>query len=141
MTKTIGYLEEKNMYLEKFMGINREWLDRLSKGDFTNLEDFRENRESILNIVKHLDSVIEAHSRKMDGVDVPDPVKHKLNALLDRKDSLVKVILSQDLEIMELVEKAKSQIILELKQVQKTRKTIGSYKSGSKSRDSVDEEA
>jgi hypothetical protein len=141
MTKTITYLEEKNMFLEKFMGINREWLDRLSRGDFNKLEEFRENRENILNIIKHLDVLVDAHSRKMDGDEIPDIIKHRLNALLERKDALVKVILSQDLEIMELVENAKSQIIVELQNVRKTRKTIGSYKSTNKVKETVDEEA
>src|ERR1700722_4400343 len=106
MNKTVGYLEEKNMYLEKFVGLNREWLDRLSRGDFSDVESFRENRENILNIVKHIDVLIETHSRKIGNEEIADSTKYRLNMLLDRKDALVKVILSQDLEIMELIENA-----------------------------------
>jgi hypothetical protein len=140
MTKTTDYLEEKNMYLEKFLGLNREWLDKLCRGDFAELESFRENRENILNIVKHLDALIEAHSRREAAHDVDISIKKHINLLLNRKDALVKAILSQDLEIMELVENAKSQIIIELKNVQKGRKTIGSYKSFNR-KDTVDEKA
>jgi hypothetical protein len=140
MNKTVEYLEEKNNYLEKFLGLNRDWLDRLTRGDFAELENFRENRENILNIVKHIDALIETHSNNTDPITVDDATKSRINKLLDRKDTLVRVILSQDLEIMELIEAAKSQIIRELTQVQKGRKTIGSYKSGNR-KDIVDEEA
>ena len=140
MTKTTDYLEEKNMYLEKFLGLNRNWLDRLTRGDYAELESFRENRENILNIIKHLDALIETHSRRESSVDVDVSIKKHITLLLHRKDALVKAILGQDLEIMELIENAKSQIIIELKSVQKGRKTIGSYKSFRR-KDTVDEEA
>jgi hypothetical protein len=140
MTKTTDYLEEKNMYLEKFLGLNRDWLDKLSRGDYAELESFRENRENILNIMKHLDALIETHSKKECNGNVDVSVKKHINLLLNRKDALVKAILSQDLEIMELIENAKSQIIIELKNVQKGRKTIGSYKSFNR-KDTVDEKA
>jgi hypothetical protein len=140
MTKTTDYLEEKNMYLEKFLGLNRDWLDKLCRGDYAELEGFRENRENILNIMKHLDALIETHSRKESNGNIDISVKKHINLLLNRKDALVKAILSQDLEIMELIENAKSQIIIELKNVQKGRKTIGSYKSFSR-KDTVDEKA
>jgi hypothetical protein len=128
------------MYLEKFLGLNRDWLDKLSRGDYAELESFRENRENILNILKHLDALIETHSRKESAGEVELAIKKHINALLNRKDALVKAILSQDLEIMELIENAKSQIIIELKNVQKGRKTIGSYKSFNR-KETVDEEA
>jgi len=140
MNRTIEYLEEKNMFLEKFLGLNREWLDRLTKGDFAELENFRESRENILNIVKHLDALIETHSNKIEPTSVDGGMKTRINSLLERKDTLVRVILSQDLEIMELVENAKSQIIRELTQVQRGRKTIASYKSSTR-KETVDEEA
>ncbi len=140
MTKTTDYLEEKNMYLEKFLGLNRDWLDKLSRGDYAELESFRENRENILNIMKHLDALVETHSRKEANGNIEDGVKKYINSLLNRKDALVKAILSQDLEIMELIENAKSRIIIELKNVQKGRKTIGSYKSFNR-KDTVDEKA
>ena len=140
MSKTITYLEEKNTYLEKFLGLNREWLDRLSRGDYAELESFRENRENILNIVKHIDALIETHSRREANLDSDIALKKHIHVLLIRKDALVKAILSQDLEIMEMIELAKSQIIIDLKGVQRGRKTIGSYKSYSR-KETFDEEA
>jgi hypothetical protein len=139
MTKTIGYLEEKNNYLEKFIGLNRDWLERLSRGDLTDLENFRETRESILNIIRHIDALVETHSRAVEENYIDMSARTRINSLLIRKDDLVKVILSQDLEIMEMIEAAKSQIIIDLRSAQKTRKTLGSYKSGRR-KETVDEE-
>src|SRR5689334_1631323 len=99
MTNTLKLLEEKNSYLEKFLGLNSQWLERLSRDDFGDIEEFRENREKILNIVKHIDTLIESHSAKMDASEVDDSVRRRINFLLERKDSLVKAILSQDLDI------------------------------------------
>ena len=140
MIKTISLLEEKNMYLEKFLGLNRDRLDCLGKGDFTELQRFREDREMILNIIKHIDSLIEARTAHMDEAEIEQNAKVKVSRLMERKDSLVKAILSQDIDIMSIIEKAKSEIIMELRKVRGARKTIGSYKSQSR-KDNIDEEA
>lgn len=138
MIKMIEMLSEKNNYLEKFLGLNREWIDKLAQNDFSELEEFRENRESILNIVHHIDSVIESLSERLDIYEVCEAEKTKVTALLDRKDSLVKAILAQDLEIMQFIDAAKALIITELKKVAKNKKSIGSYKSGSR-KDNINE--
>ncbi|CAM6002528.1 unnamed protein product [Sphagnum balticum] len=140
MNKTIDYLEEKNTYLEKFLGLNREWLDRLERGDFEEIESFRENRENILNIIKHLDALVETHSRREADMDIDGDSKKRISLLLDRKDSLAKAILAQDLDIMEIIEEAKARIITDLKNVNRGRKTIGRYKSFNP-KDTIDEKA
>ena|ERR1035438_4401520 len=139
MIKTLKLLEEKNMYLEKFLGLNRERLDHLLKGDFADLERFRGDREMILNIVKHIDSLIEARSKDVNDDDIDASAKQKVSMMLQRKDSLVKSILSQDIDIMQIIEKAKSEIILELRKVSSARRTIGQFKSQTR-KDIVDEE-
>ncbi|MDZ4678113.1 MAG: hypothetical protein SGI74_11475 [Oligoflexia bacterium] len=141
MTKTIKLIEEKNTYLEKFLGLNREWLGRLAVGDFGDLESFRENRENILNIVKHIDVLVDTQSQTIDAQDVDTTTRYRLNELLDHKDLLVKAILTQDLDIMQFIETAKSQIIIELRNVRQGRKTLSSYKSEKKNSESLDEKA
>ena len=140
MNKTIQLLEEKTAYLEKFLGLNSKWLNKLSQGDFGELESFRENRETILNIIKHIDALIEARSERIAPESVDEINKAKINGLLDRKDSLVKAILAQDLDIMQIIQSAKSMIITELQKVNKSKKTIRSYKSFNR-KDTVDEKA
>ncbi len=139
MKKTISYLEEKNNYLEKFLGLNRKWLDRLTQGDFGDIEEFRETRETILNIVRHIDALIESHTMRITDPEIDDEMRSQINTLLNRKESLVKAILGQDLDIMQLIERAKSQIIADLRNVSRVRKTIGSYKSFS-TKEIIDEE-
>ena len=56
-------------------------------------------------------------------------IKVRLNQTMLRKDELVKEILEQDLGIISCIEKAKSEIIGELRDVKKGRQVLGSYKS------------
>jgi hypothetical protein len=140
MDRTITYLEEKNMYLEKFLGLNSQWLEKLTKEDFGELEEFRENREDILNIIRHLDALIEARVQSTEVAIVDTAIKSQINGILARKDSLVKAILSQDLDIMQIIDVAKTQVIHDLRNVQKGKKTISSYKSYNR-KDTIDEEA
>ena len=140
MTKTMELLEEKNKYLEKFLGLNSKWLERLSRSDFGDIEEFRETREEILNIIKYIDALVESHANRIEAIELDNNLRIKVNALLVRKDSLVKAILSQDLDIMQFIDCAKTQVIQDLRNVQKTKKTIGSYKSFNR-KDTVDEEA
>ncbi len=139
MIRTITLLEEKNSYLEKFVGLNIMKLKKLNVGDFSDLEEFREERENILNIIKHIDMMIEARVADFTTTVIPNEYKNRTKDLLQAKDEFVHMILAQDLEIMQIIEQAKTQIIMELQTVRKNKKTIGSYKSFSK-KEIIDEE-
>jgi hypothetical protein len=143
MTRTIELLTEKNLYFERFIGLNRDQMEKLNLGDFADLENFREQRESILNIIKRLDSLIEPQTHGIDFDTVSEALRTQIKTLLDRKEMLVKVILGQDLDIMQLIEQAKSNIIRDLQATTKSRKVVGAFKSGTGIRetDLVDEEA
>lgn len=140
MKRIIELLSEKNSYLEKFFDLNADWLSKLTKDDFSDLERFRESREDILNIVKHLDFLLEAKMDSLNPVVVTLDEKTIVNDLLEKKDNLVRGILNQDIDIMSIIESAKSKIIVELKELQKGRKGISSYKSFQR-KETVDEEA
>ena len=140
MRKAISYLKEKNMYLEKFMGLNREWLERLVRGDFAQVEDYRQNREEILNIVKYLDEMIHKEAESADPDILDESEQREVIQLLDRKEGLVRVILGQDLDIMQIIDAAKSTILKELRTVERTRKTHESYHPQERI-DLLDEEA
>jgi hypothetical protein len=56
------------------------------------------------------------------------------------KNDLVTRILAQDLQILSVIEQAKSEIIKELRQVQSAKKAVGAYKSGD-ARNKLDEKA
>ena len=139
MMKAMELLNEKNSYLEQFLGLNTEWLKRLNQNDFSNIEKYREDRESILNIVKHIDERVEEETVGMVLEDIDEKAKDTINKVLSRKDALVKAILAQDLEIMEIIEAAKGEIIKELTKVRRNRRTISSYRSYRR-KDNLDEE-
>ena len=139
MEKILSLIQEKNMYLEKFCGINTEQIKKLNAGNFQELEAFRESREKILNILKHLDALLSAHAATVDEEGILAPQRTDLRRLLDRKDDLVRIVLRQDIDIMGAIEIAKSEIIRQLRSVVRGRKTIKSYKSGA-AKDGLDEE-
>jgi len=84
---------------------------------------------------------VDTQSQTIDAQDVDTTTRYRLNELLDHKDLLVKAILTQDLDIMQFIETAKSQIIIELRNVRQGRKTLSSYKSEKKNSESLDEKA
>lgn len=139
MSQILDLLKEKNGYLEKFLGLNCEWINRLAQNDYGQVEGFRENRERILNIINRIDDLLYSLTFSLDPESFDFTEKKEITTFLDRKDSLVKAILAQDLEIMQFIETAKGVVYDELKKVSKSKKTIGSYKSF-KRNDNIDEE-
>ncbi len=129
MIKTIQLLQEKNNLLEKFVSLNRNKIQKLLVKDFSGLEEFREEREAMLNIVKHIDEMIDERMKDVNTISIPSEVKRKVQNFLELKDGHLHSILDQDLQIMQIIDEAKSQIILDLQTVRRNKKTIGSFKS------------
>lgn len=140
MIKTVQLLEDKNSYLEKFVALNTQKLKKLAAKDFNGLEEFRETRENILNIIKHIDDIIENRLKDLDVMLIPQETKNYIQGLLNQKDAYVHTILAQDLEIMEIIDEAKSHIIVELQKVGRSKKTMGSYKGFEEKEETLDEE-
>ncbi|MCB0745568.1 MAG: hypothetical protein KDC67_16805, partial [Ignavibacteriae bacterium] len=87
--------------------------------------------EVILDMIGCLDKMIEEAQRTMDPeLKLTNENRALILKELDRKNDLVTQILSQDLQILSIIEKAKSGIIKELAQVRAAKKAVGSYKSG-----------
>lgn len=142
MEQIIKLMTERNEHLLKFKEINERELVNFAEGQFDNIEAFYQARETILNLVRSIDSMINNAAAKVDPRDpnVSDDYKRSVLEAMDLKNQIVTEILSQDLQILSLIEGAKSGIIKELRQVQTAKKAIGSYHSkGQASR--VNEEA
>jgi hypothetical protein len=139
MEKILSLIEEKNTYLEKFCAINSDQIKKLKAGNFEELEIFRESRENILNILNHIDALLSSHAALVNENEITLLDRQRLEESLNHKDELVRVILSQDIDIMGAIESAKSEIIRQLRAVVKGRKAVSAYKSGDR-KDSVDEE-
>jgi hypothetical protein len=133
MNEVINLLIQKNQHLERFFKHNEAEILNFFEGNFDNLERFYQSREVILDMISCIDRMIDEAQVKM-GVVTPLTAEDKKQVIstLDKKNDLVTQILSQDLQILSLIEQAKSGIIKELTQVKAAKKAVGSYKSGTK---------
>jgi hypothetical protein len=131
MIRLIQYLNEKNHFLEKFYALNEEQIKRLEAGFFEELEIFYNQREDLLKIIKYVDAQI--HKAHMFHKDVTgaftENEKAEIRESMRTKEAYVKRILEQDLKVLGMIDDAKSNIIRELKVIQKTRKALTGYKA------------
>lgn len=131
METIINLLKDKNYHLQKFFQLNEGELLNFTEGNFDNLEVFYQSRETILDLVRCIDRLVDAAAEAQgEGVTASDKQKAEMVQCMANKNELVQRILAQDLQILSVIEQAKSNIIRELRQVSAGRKAIGGYKSG-----------
>jgi hypothetical protein len=131
MDQIINLLKEKNHYLKKFYTLNKAELLRLSDGDFSRLDYFYQSRENILDMISHIEAKMEADLGKTEPIlSVSEQERQKVRNELSFKDDVVGQILDQDLQILSMIEDAKTEIIKELQEVKKNKQVIGAYHSG-----------
>lgn len=130
MIRLIQFLNEKNHFLEKFFALNESQLTRLQTGNFEELEAFYNQREDLLKIIKYVDAEIhKAHMLHKDVVgQFTEEQKSEIRDSLRIKEAYVKRILEQDLQVLGMIDDAKSLIIKELQGVKKARKALAGYK-------------
>jgi hypothetical protein len=134
MKRTLVLLSERNHYFQKFKAVNEAELIRLKKGDFTNIDIFYKNRESLLNMVAHIEDLIEKRiTMTTPAESATIEMRTELLGLLKGKDQLIKDILAQDLEILGLIDREKSKIITDLKTLNNGRKALSAYQHSSPS--------
>jgi hypothetical protein len=127
MEQVIRLLQEKNEYLEQFYSVNEHELINFAGGDFDHLESFYQVRDKILELVRCVDGLINEYNTEDMSPKVTAEHKSQVEFLLNEKDRLVKAILTQDLQIMEFIEREKSKIIRELSSTRQARKAVGAY--------------
>lgn len=131
METVINLLRDKNYHLEKFHELNATEILNFSDGNFDNLEVFYQSRETILDLIRCIDRLIDAATASQEQPAViSDADKKTVTTCMSMKSELVTRILAQDLQILSMIEQAKSNIIKELRQVQTAKKAVGAYKSG-----------
>lgn len=141
MESIINLLQDKNFHLQRFHDMNETELMNFVEGNFDSLEVFYNTREAILDLVHCIDRLVEqANLASPEPTNVSSEQKAILSQALAKKNELVTAILGQDLQILSVLESAKSSIIKELTQVRTTRKAVGAYKSGNTDTQ-LDEEA
>ncbi len=140
MDKIITLLKERNKFLAKFSALNIAEMQKLTAGNFEQIDSFYATREGLLEIIKQVEGMIEKRLSFLgDFSNVSPSIKKLVLSLLKERDQLVGQILNQDLEILGCIDQAKNTIIEELQTLRKNRKVIGSYKTGNRN-NLVDEE-
>lgn len=140
MEKVVNLLRERNRFLAKFSALNIAECGRMAEGQFDRIDDFYTAREGILEIVKQIELMMDKQLTSDKSVfQIAPSMKRVVSDLLKERDELVNQILSQDLEILQMIDQAKNQIIHELQGLRRGRKVISSYKSGS-TKQTLDEE-
>jgi hypothetical protein len=131
METIINLLKDKNYHLQKFYQLNEDELVRFGQDNFDNLEIFYQSRETILDLVRCIDRLVEtAASVHTEPTHISSQYKREMMQAMGAKNELVSLILAQDLQILSVIEQAKSNIIKELRQVSTAKKAVGAYKSG-----------
>ncbi len=127
--RLISLMKEKNHFLEKYMNLNEREGVHFQAGMFDRLEMFYADRERILEIVKYLDGEIDREQASLDPAQIDRDAKSEIAAQLEIKKEVVDQVLKQDLDILSLIEKEKSNIIRELQDLRRDRKGLSGYKS------------
>lgn len=128
MKRVLELLEQKNHYLEKFYSINETALTLFLKDQFETINEFYDQRENILEILKYIDTEINAASSATQSSEDSLIVVDKLKEALNIKDLYVQKIIEQDISILSCIESAKNSIIKELRDVKKGQKIVSAYK-------------
>jgi effector-binding domain-containing protein len=138
MEELIELFKEKNHFLKKFYLLNSKELENFNGGKFENLEYFYEQREKLIEIIDYIKTKIEKIS---DHEELKDSLQNKeVRAIEANNNSIAKDILSQDAEILTLIENAKNTIIKELQKIKKGKTIVSKYK-GYTNQNNLDEEA
>ena len=129
METILNLLRDKNYHLQKFFQRNETELMNFTEGHFENLEVFYQSRETILDLVRCIDDLIEQAAQAEGSDDVTDQHRSEMLRLMNQKNDLVQRILAQDLQILSAIEVAKSNIIRELRGVGAAKKAVGAYRA------------
>lgn len=127
MERIIALLREKIHYLEKFYAVNEHELINFGEGNFDQVEEFYKVRDKILDMVSSIDLIIVEENARVVIESLTEEIKNEVEALLKAKDEWVTSILAQDLQIISYIEKEKSNIIRELREVTQARRVVGAY--------------
>ncbi len=131
MIRLVQLLTEKTHFLEKFYTLNETQIAELENGHFDKIEKFYNQREDILKILKHLDAEVNrAHMlhKEISGV-FTETDKAAFNECMRIKEMFVEKIIDQDMQVLSLIDEAKSKIIRELQDVRLAKKAMHGYKT------------
>ena len=129
MESILNLLRDKNFHLQKFFQMNATELVNFNDDNFDNLEVFYQSRETILDLVRCVDDLIEQAASNDDGSVASDAQRAEMLRLMAEKNEVVQSILAQDLQILSVIERTKSNIIRELQTVRTSRRAFAGYRA------------
>lgn len=135
MIRVVQLLNEKNHFLEKFMSLNEKQISRLEKGNFDQVEQFYNQREDLIKIIKYIDSEINKAQmlQAKQTLNLSEADRKLIKESLKTKDNYTSSILDQDMQVLALIDQAKSQIIKQLQEVRLGQRAMAGYKSNNAS--------
>ena len=128
MEEVIYYLELKNKYYEKFLSVTEKFLQQVQADRWDNVEYFVDNRERILNIIRSYDFKIAELFQQVDiGSNRLEAYGERVKEILERRETLGKKIMDQDLELIGKIDEVRCETIKELKKTQDTGQKLHSF--------------
>lgn len=125
--RLIQLFEKKNHYLEKFFALNELQLKLLQSGEIGTLDEFYLKREKILEIINYIDSQASEFYQDHGNQEAIKLNQKAINKLLFIKDEYVHHILEQDLNILEIIDRIKSNLLTEITDIKSNRVALGKY--------------
>lgn len=132
METLIRLLERKNLCFRNFNKLCLDFIDEITRGDMTNLEQFQRRRQGLINVLEKLEIEIGQclDALRTDPAQSLAPhVKNVINQLFRERESFVRSILDLDLRILTQIDRIKDETIQKLQSLQVGRKSIGAYRS------------
>ena len=137
----VSLLKSKNKCLQRFLEVSLTFLDQASSQDFSNLQGFQDQREASLKAIDLYDRKITESIALLPQLEHMAELSFAVEELLQRKHQIVAQIVAVDEKIVAQIELEKLRIQRELNQSQKSKDTVGKFKSAwvPNSGDSLDE--
>lgn len=129
MTHLLELYGEKKHFLGQFANLNARELTQFAEANFANIEVFYNKREDILEILQSLDEKIDTLQRSSYSKSMNHTERLMIQTTTEEIKKLTSTIVKQDMDILSLIEAAKSAIIRELQSIKKTKKTVSLYKT------------
>jgi hypothetical protein len=129
MSEVLKLLKKKTFFLTEFRRINEHELQNFANGHFEGLDHFYLNRERLLEIIQTIDSDLSILSQSEVSVAPPSTVRNQVSEQQEQIARLAKTIVQQDLDLLTLMEDARTKIIQELQTISKNKKGFSSYKT------------
>jgi hypothetical protein len=136
MQSCLDLLAEVNQVLMRLHEVNRDMVIQIKHGNSDKLDIHVDRRQALLDVLDLLDEYLEvAIDTKQHHPDLP-----AINKEIGLRKELLESVFGQEIEINKLLEVEKHKVLLELQSLQKNRKVVSAYKSGTK-KTNVDRDA